>query len=219
MELLERDWALAALAGAWQSAARGEGRVVMVTGEPGIGKTWLVRQFLQDLGGEARVLFGTCDDLSIPRPLGPIRDLIGNVSDSLGKALSAGAAPHEIQTLLVEELELPPSPTVLVIEDVHWADDATLDSITILGRRIAAIPAIVVLTFRGGEVPPGHRLHATIGSIRADSAVVIELPPLSHGAVTRLAGVDAANVFAVTGGNPFYVTEMLASRTTSDLPP
>ena len=113
------------------------------------------------------MLLGTCDDLSIPRPFGPIRDLIGNVSDPLGKALSTGAAPHDIQTLLMDELELPPSPTVLVIEDVHWADDATLDSITVLGRRIGAMPALVVLTFRGGEVPPGHRLHATIGSVRA----------------------------------------------------
>ncbi|HEY5424154.1 MAG TPA: AAA family ATPase, partial [Ilumatobacteraceae bacterium] len=79
MELLERDWALDTLTGARESASRGHGRVVMVTGEPGIGKTWLVRQFLHDLGAEARVLFGTCDDLSIPRPLGPIRDLMGNV--------------------------------------------------------------------------------------------------------------------------------------------
>jgi len=219
VELLERDWALAALADARDSAARGAGRVVMVTGEPGIGKTWLVRQFLQDLGDDARVLFGTCDDLSIPRPLGPIRDLMGNVSDALGKALSVGAAPHDIQSLLIEELELPPSPTVLVIEDVHWADDATLDSITILGRRIGALPAIVVLTFRGGEVPPGHRLHATIGSVRAENAVVIELPPLSQQAVTTLAGADAATIYAATSGNPFYVTEMLASRTTPDLPP
>jgi DNA-binding CsgD family transcriptional regulator/tetratricopeptide (TPR) repeat protein len=219
VELLERDWALTALAGAWDCAAEGNGRVVMVTGEPGIGKTWLVRQFLHDLGPEARVLLGTCDDLSIPRPFGPIRDLIGNVSDSLGKALSTGAAPHDIQTLLMGELELPPSPTVLVIEDVHWADDATLDSITVLGRRIVAMPALVVLTFRGGEVPPGHRLHATIGSVPADTAVVIELPPLSQNAVLSLAGVDAASVYAATGGNPFYVSEMLASRTTSDLPP
>ena len=87
------------------------------------------------------MLFGTCDDLSIPRPLGPIRDLVGNVSRPLASALSDGSAPHDIQSLLIEELELPPSPTVLVLEDVHWADDATLDSITVLGRRIGTLPA------------------------------------------------------------------------------
>ncbi len=98
---------------------------------------------------ESRVLVGTCDDLSIPRPLGPIRDLVGSVSGALAAALSAGAAPHDIQALLIAELELPPSPTVLVLEDVHWADDATFDSITVLGRRIRALPALLVLTFRG----------------------------------------------------------------------
>ena len=81
MKLLERDWALATLRGACESAAHGKGRVALVSGEPGIGKTWLVKQFLEDLDPGTKVLFGTCDDLSIPRPLGPIRDLVGTVSD------------------------------------------------------------------------------------------------------------------------------------------
>ena len=129
----------------------GEGRVVFVTGEPGIGKTSLVTRFVRDLGPDARVLFGTCDDLSIPRPLGPIHDLIGTVSVPLEQALSAGAASHEVHSLLIAELELPPQPTVLVLEDVHWADDATLDAITVLGRRIGSLPALLVLTYRPGE--------------------------------------------------------------------
>src|SRR4051795_9077750 len=118
MDLLERDGALATLADARDAAARGEGRVVFVTGEPGIGKTSLVSRFLGELGEGARVLVGTCDDLSIPRPLGPIRDLVGSVSPAFQEALSGGAAPHEIQSLLIAELELPPRPTVLVLEDV-----------------------------------------------------------------------------------------------------
>ena len=137
MELLERDGALTALAEAREAAARGEGRVVFVTGEPGIGKTSLVTHFVRDLEPGARVLFGTCDDLSIPRPLGPLRDLVGTVSAPLEEALAAGVASHELQSLLIAELELPPRPTVLVLEDVHWADDATLDAITVLGRRSA----------------------------------------------------------------------------------
>src|SRR5262245_9495202 len=122
MELLEREGALAVLAQARQSAARGAGRVVFVIGEPGIGRTSLVTRFVRDLGEEARVLLGMCDDLSIPRPLGPLRDLVGDVSDRLAEALSRDASPHEIQSLVIAELELPPSPTVLVLEDVHWAD-------------------------------------------------------------------------------------------------
>ena len=156
------------------------------------------------------MLLGTCDDLSIPRPLGPIRDLVGTVSPALEEALAAGAAPHDIQTLLIAELELPPRPTVLVLEDVHWADDATFDSITVLGRRIGSLPALLVLTFRGGEAPPGHPLHAAVGAIRADDSVILELAPLSESAVASLAGDDADEVYAATGGNPFYVTELLA---------
>jgi predicted ATPase len=219
VELLERDGALAALAEARDSAAHGEGRVVFVTGEPGIGKTSLVTRFLGDLDAGARVLYGTCDDLSIPRPLGPIRDLVGNVSPALVEALSAGAAPHEIQALLIAELERPPQPTVLVLEDVHWADDATFDSITVLGRRIGAVPALLVLTFRRGEAPPGHRLYATLGAIRADDLVVLELAPLSETAVASIAGDGSHAVYAATGGNPFYVSELLAYRTAAELPP
>ena len=219
MELLERDPALAALAGAREAAARGYGRVALVTGEPGIGKTSLVNWFLQALGPDARVLLGTCDDLSIPRPLGPIHDLLGSVSSPLADALSAGAPPHDIQTLLIAELELPPRPTVLVLEDVHWADDATFDAITVLGRRIGSLPALLVLTLRVGESPPGHPLHATLGAIPADHSVVLELAPLSERAVAALAGDRGQEVYAATGGNPFYVTELLATDRVPTEPP
>ena len=219
MELLERDTALATLTEAWEAAARGEGRAVFVTGEPGIGKTSLVGRFLRDLDSSARALVGTCDDLSIPRPFGPIRDLVGCVSPALEEALASGAAPHEIQTLLITELEQPPQPTVLVFEDVHWADNATLDLITVLGRRIGSLPALLVLTFRGGEAPPGHPLYATLGSIRAEHSVVVELEALSASAVASLCGDCADVVYALAGGNPFYVTELLACRDADEPPP
>jgi DNA-binding CsgD family transcriptional regulator len=218
VELLERDPALAALGEAFASAARGEGRMVSVSGEPGIGKTALVRRFTADLG-EGRVLLGTCDDLSIPRPLGPFRDLAGSVSAELEDALAAYAAPHDIQDLLIAELERAPGPVVLVLEDVHWADDATLDSIMVLGRRIGTLPALVVATHRSGEAPPGHPLNAALAAVPGDALVLLELAPLSESAVAALAGADAEAVYAATAGNPFYVTELLASRDAADLPP
>ena len=219
MELYERDDALAALAGAFEDAARGQGRVAFVTGEPGIGKTSLVSKFVAGLDPGTRILTGTCDDLSIPRPLGPIRDLAGAVSEPFREALASGAASHEIQSLLVAELALEPHPTALVLEDVHWADDATLDAITVLGRRIGSLPALLVLTFRGGEVPTGHPFRAAVAGIRADDSVFVELAPLSRAAVASLAGNAARKVYAATGGNPFYVTELLCSERTEDLPP
>jgi DNA-binding CsgD family transcriptional regulator/tetratricopeptide (TPR) repeat protein len=219
VELLERDEALAALDGARIAAAQGDGRVVLISGEPGIGKTSLVLRFLGDLGERTRILLGTCDDLSIPRPLGAFRDLVGGVSEALGTALAGDAASHEVQDLLIAELGLAPRPTVLVLEDVHWADEATLDSITVLGRRIGSLPALLVLTFRGGELPPGHPLHAAMGAIRADECEIIELAPLSPRAVASLAGEDADAVYVATGGNPFYVTELLEPRAAGSLPP
>jgi DNA-binding SARP family transcriptional activator len=217
--LLEREADLAALADAYAVAGRGEGRVVLVSGEPGIGKTSLVARFLRDLGEGARVLVGACDDLSTPRPLGPIRDVVGSISPALEDALAGGAAPHEIQTLLVAELARPPQPTVLVLEDVHWTDDATCDAITVLARRIRSLPALLVLTFRSGEARPGHPLYAAVGAMPAGDAVFVELAPLSAGAVASLAGPDADEVYAATGGNPFYVTELLAPRAPDSLPP
>ena len=219
MELLERDAALTALGESHAAAARGDGRVVCISGEPGIGKTSLVRHFLHGLDDGSRTLVGTCDDLSIPRPLGPLRDLAGSVSGELEDALTAGAPAHDIQDLLIAELERPPRPTVLVLEDVHWADDATLDSITVLGRRIGSLPALLVMTFRSGEVPPGHPLHAALGAIGSDHSVLLELLPLSRDAVASLAGGDGDALYAATGGNPFYVTELLASRDAEELPP
>ena len=219
VELLEREAPLETLAQAHAAAASGEGRAVGISGEPGIGKTSLVRRFLDDLDGGARVLTGTCDDLSIARPLGPFRDLAGSVSPALADALAAGAPPHDIHDLLIQELERTPRPTVLVLEDVHWADDATLDSLTVLGRRIGALPALLVTTYRSGETPPGHPLHAALGAIRPENSALIELFPLSRNAVASLAGDNADEVYAATRGNPFYVTELLASRDAAELPP
>ena len=192
--------------------------MVVVTGEPGIGKTALVTEFVSRVASGDRVLFGACDDLSVPRPLGPFADLAVSVSAGLEQALRAGSPPQEIHRLLLEELAAPPGPSVLVIEDVHWADEATLDAITVIGRRIVELPAVLVLTYREGEAGAAHRLHATVSALRVEPARYLHLAPLSRAAVAVLAGVDVDQVYAVTGGNPFYVSELIAGRPAA-LPP
>ena len=209
---------MAALAEAREAAARGEGRLVLVAGEPGIGKTALVTRFIGELEPGARVFVGSCDDLSIPRPLGAIHDLVGSLSPALEEALGAGADPYEIHRLLLAELALPPQPTVLVLEDVHWADEATLDVVTLLARRIGSLPVLLVLTCRDGEAPPGHPVRAAVSASLTSGSSFLVLSPLSPEAVASLSGDAGEDIYAATGGNPFYVTELLASRTAEELP-
>jgi DNA-binding CsgD family transcriptional regulator/tetratricopeptide (TPR) repeat protein len=219
VELLERDEALTSLLGAYESATSGAGRVAVVTGEPGIGKTSLVAAFLERLPASASVLAGTCDDLSIARPLGPFTDLTGQVSAALEQAIVSGAPAEALHPLLFAELDSLSRTTVLVVEDVHWADEATLDALTFLARRIATLQALVVLTLRSGEASAGHPLHAALGDIPPSSVVHVELAPLSEAAVAVLAPDAADAVYAATRGNPFYVTELLDDWTTGTVPP
>src|SRR3954454_826288 len=125
--MLERDAALSALHHAVGEAAAGRGSVVLIAGEAGIGKTCLVRSFAAD--AHARVRYAICDDLRAPRPLGPLRDAL-----ALGDDAFAG---------LLAELAREP-PTLLVVEDAHWADDATLDALASAPRRIEAVPAALL---------------------------------------------------------------------------
>ena len=163
VELLEREEALATLIDAHETASRGMGRVVFVTGEPGIGKTSLVTRFVEDLGaGTQRASPGRATTSRSRARSGPLRDLASAARrPGLAEAIAGGAPAHEVQSAARSRSSSSrPDPTVLVLEDVHWADDATFDSITVLGRRIGTLPALLVLTFRAGEVPPGHPLHA-----------------------------------------------------------
>jgi DNA-binding CsgD family transcriptional regulator len=192
--------------------------VALVTGEPGIGKTALVEVFLAALPGETRTLVGRCDDLTIPRPLGPFSDLIGSVPAMLEQAILDGAPPQLLHPLLLAELDLRSRPTVLVVEDVHWADDATLDALTFLMRRVARLQALVVLTLRTGEAPADSPLHAMLGEIPPASATYVDLAPLSEAAVAELAGDAAPAVFAATRGNPFFVTQLAEAEPDTDVP-
>jgi predicted ATPase len=217
VELLERGSALGALDDALSAATRGRGSIAMVSGEPGIGKTALVTWFARQHATDARVLLGMCDDLATPRPLGAFRDLAGAFSGPLAESLRHGQAAHGFATLLLEELATSRAPTVLVVEDVQWADQATVDALTVVGRRLDDLPVLLVLTFRTGEVHPVHPVRAAIDAMQRTRTLHVQLAPLSRQAVARLAGEDADRIYALSGGNPFFVTELVAQR--GDPPP
>ncbi|MGH8630151.1 MAG: hypothetical protein ACREU7_05220, partial [Burkholderiales bacterium] len=104
-------------------------------------------------------------------------------------------------------------PTIAVFEDVHWADEATLDLIKFLGRRIGRTASLLILTYRDDEVGAQHPLRLVLGDLPSVAMVRLSLSPLSEAAVgtlARRANRPTQGLYAATGGNPFFVTEVLA---------
>jgi ATP/maltotriose-dependent transcriptional regulator MalT len=218
MRLLEREAELAQLAEAVTAAAGGRGSVVLVHGEAGIGKSSLIAALRADPPDGCRVLVGSCDALATPRTLGPLRDLADAVGPRLGTALRTGDRDEVFDALLGEFA--PPRGTVLVIEDVHWSDEATLDALRFLARRIESLPVVLVLTYRDDELDRDHPLARMLGDIQG-GVRHIAVPRLSEEAVGALAveqGLDAGSVFALTRGNPYFVSEIVASADASQVP-
>ncbi len=212
-ELLEREELLDRFAGALAEASAGNGRLVLLAGEAGAGKSALVRAFCAEQPGPVRVLSGACDALFTPRPLGPLADVAAETGGELERLVDTGAQPHEILKVLLEELR-GPRPTLLVIEDLHWADEATLDVLRVLSRRIDATHALVVATYRDDELDREHPLRIVLGELATRPCVErLAVPPLSPAAVAELAagGIDPVELHRLTNGNPFFVTEVIAS--------
>jgi ATP/maltotriose-dependent transcriptional regulator MalT len=212
--LLERERFLEELDGWLGEVDQGRGRLVLVAGEAGIGKTALVRSFAEERAGAARLLWGACDSLRTPRPLGPLLDIAAATGGSLEELVERGGKPHAVFTTLLGELQAC-RPTIAVFEDLHWADEATLDVLRLLGRRAEATRALVLATYRDDELERDHPLRVAVGELGgAEGVRRLELPPLSADAVAELAAphaVDPGELYRLTGGNPFFVTEALAA--------
>jgi DNA-binding CsgD family transcriptional regulator len=213
-QLLERVDALALLEESLSAVKDGSsGRLVLVAGEAGVGKTALLRRF-SDEQRALRILWGSCDPLFTPRPLGPLLDIAELTGGELAQLVRGEGRPHEVATELLHELELQP-PTIVVLEDLHYADEATLDVLRLVGRRIESSSALALVSYRDDELEPTHPLRIVLGELATSTAIQrLKLEPLSPGAVEALAesaGLDAEELYRRTAGNPFFVTEALGA--------
>jgi tetratricopeptide (TPR) repeat protein len=214
MQLLERERSLASLVTCAQEARDGDGRLVLVAGEAGVGKSALVEQLQNDLA-DARWWWGACDGLFTPRPLGPLFDVAAQLGGELEELCRASAPREDLFRALLRQVSEPQALDVVVIEDIHWADEATVDLLRFLGRRLRDAAVLLVATYRDEDLAANDPLRAALGEIaRQRTTRRVELAPLSAGAVRVLAassGLDAAELYRLTGGNPFYVTEVIAA--------
>jgi DNA-binding CsgD family transcriptional regulator/tetratricopeptide (TPR) repeat protein len=212
VELVERESALAELAGLARRAQAGEGGLALVAGEAGVGKTALLERLARDLP-DARWSWGACDGLFTPRPLGPLFDVAAQLGGPLEELCRAGARRDELFSALLRQVSEPGVLDVVVIEDVHWADEATIDLLRFLGRRLKTAPALLVASYRDDGLAADHRLRIALGDLTAlRSTSRVTLAPLSAAGVRLLSaasGLDPAELFRLTGGNPFYTTEVL----------
>jgi predicted ATPase len=214
MELIERAGFLASLQSKVKDIAEGEGHCILLSGEAGIGKTSLLRAFCKEQKGQARIYQGSCDALFTPRPLAPLYDIIWQIRGDSWNNTGNREDRAELFNRFFHEIGSQKGPVIIVFEDIHWADEATLDFIKFLARRITRIHCLFVLTYRDDEIHSRHPLRNVLGQLPPDSFTRIQLTPLSRPAVEKLAeekGYSGENVYSISGGNPFYVNEILAS--------
>ena len=215
VEPLEREAAFRVLEDLLGEAAAGNGRLLFLGGAAGVGKTAVVEHFLETKTDTARLLAGACDALATPRPLAPLMDMAPALGEEMNELMQAEGRRNLVFAGFLAQLGEASRPTIVTIEDVHWADDSTLDLLRYLGRRIAASRALLIATYRDDEVGPSHPLRTAMGDLATSPTVRrLHLEPLSEAAVVILAGesgLDPAQVHQRTGGNPFFVSQVLAA--------
>ena len=215
MELIERTGFLASLQTKFQDITEGgEGHCIFVSGEAGIGKTSLVKAFREENKGDCPIFQGSCDALFTPRPLAPLYDIMWQANSDLWRSTHTIEERSKLFAGFFRELSDQKEKFVIVFEDIHWADEATLDFIKFFGRRIAQLRCLFILTYREDEIHAGHPLKNVLGQLPPDSFSRLKLTPLSKPAVEKMAAerkYNGEDVYSISGGNPFYVNEILAS--------
>ena len=256
--LVRRDDQLGRLEDALLEARRGHGRLVVLAGEAGIGKTRLATELAHQarrLG--SNVLWGGCSEAELSLPYLPFVEAIGNhlaASDVGELSQRLGASGRELSQLFPQFGDGPASKEttdpghaklrlfealvallatasedgglLLVVEDVHWADDSSRELLDHIARRLAGIRALVLVTYRSDEL---HRRHPFVPTLRdwrrSDLADVVELDPLPQAGIAEMfaAITDADRVepelvdllYERTEGSPFFLEELLSEAVCS----
>ena len=214
--LLEREAVLADMEALARAAAAGNGQMLLLRGEAGVGKTALLRQFIHRVAGNAEVLVGYCDPLSAPRPLGPFIDMVSQLPEGRAAELAAAIDAGNLESVYRGVLAVLGEGCrwICVVDDGQWADAATLDLLLFLARRIDALPVLIVVSYRDYELGQQHPLTVMLGDMSNHAALTrISLQPLSRQVVYAVAkdnGMDPHHLFMLTGGNPFYINEVVS---------
>ncbi len=212
MKLIERADFFASMQ-SWFEKTGDEGHCLFISGEAGIGKTTLVTQFCKT-HNECIIYTGTCDDLFTPRPLAPLYDIAWQMGGTLPDDIKNFEDRATLFSNFLHQLKNQRQKVILVFEDIHWADEATLDFIKFFARRIISTNCLFIITFRSNEIGSSF-LHSNIfGELISGSLTHLKLTPLSKDAVEKMAqdkGYNGEDVYSISGGNPFYVNEILAS--------
>src|SRR5262245_10434495 len=205
MHLLERKEQLETLNACLQEARAGSGKLVLIAGEAGLGKSSLVEQFVSEHRRDARTLWGACDALATPRALGPIHEIAAQISVLAGHGAHSDESRERLFRALFEQFARPERASIVVLEDLHWADEATLDFFRFIGRRIQRTSTVFIATYRDDELTPNHAVRLALGDLTGRHVIRMRLLPLSVAGVAELAkdsGSDVARLHEITGGNP-----------------
>lgn len=206
--LVERETQIDALASAVHESTH-SGRVVLISGEAGFGKTSLVAAVSEGLDHRFTVLRSACEPVGIPAPFAPLFDFLDALPDELRADIRSGERRPAVYAGMLDLIKN--EHVVLVLEDMHWADEATMGLTRYLGRRIEATNSTLIVTYRSEEVGPTHPLRLVIADL-GRGATRIDLIPLTLAGVeemTRGVDMNAREVHEVTMGNPFFVEEII----------